>query len=158
LQALTEYKSLRVIRQGRRLHAREFVISAGEKSSIQARRRKQPTLAPASGRTTRFEHEYFREGAWTYLAARDVHRAKVFGRCETKAAFPRLHLRVRPLEPFCVYVQGTQFEAKVNGVTDWCACARQQLARLSSAMFHCAASTILFWFAWRCARCEQKPL
>jgi hypothetical protein len=63
---------------------REFVISADEKSSIQARRRKQPTRAPAPGRSTRVEHEYFREGAWTYLAAWDVHRAKVFGRCEKK--------------------------------------------------------------------------
>ena len=75
--------------QGRALNAREFVISADEKSSIQAPRRKQPTLAPASGRSTRVEHEYFREGAWTYLAAWDVHRAKVFGRCERKAALRR---------------------------------------------------------------------
>jgi len=29
-------------------------------------------------------HEYFREGAGTYLAVWDVHRAKVFGRCEKK--------------------------------------------------------------------------
>ncbi len=70
--------------QGRPLTAREFVISADEKSSIQARRRKQPTLSPAPGRSTRVEHEYFREGAWIYLAAWDVHRAKVFGRCEKK--------------------------------------------------------------------------
>jgi len=68
----------------RALSAREFVISAHEKSSIQARRRKQPTLSPAPGRCSRVEHEYFREGAWTYLAAWDVHRAKVFGRCEKK--------------------------------------------------------------------------
>jgi hypothetical protein len=39
--------------QGRPLSAREFVISADEKSSIQARRRKQPTLSPAPGRSTR---------------------------------------------------------------------------------------------------------
>src|SRR6201981_3841655 len=70
--------------EGRALSAREFVISADEKSSIQARRRKQPTLSPAPGRSTRVEHEYFREGAWTYLAAWDVHRAQVFGRCEKK--------------------------------------------------------------------------
>jgi len=75
---------------GRPLSAREFVISADEKSSIQARRRKQPTLSPAPGRSTRVEHEYFREGAWTYLAAWDVHRAKVFGRCEKKPALLRL--------------------------------------------------------------------
>ena len=33
----------------------------------------------------RVEHEYFRQGAWTYLAAWDVHRAKLFGRCEVKS-------------------------------------------------------------------------
>jgi len=89
--------------QGRALNAREFVISADEKSSIQARRRKQPTLAPASGRATRVEHEYFREGAWTYLAAWDVHRAKVFGRCETKsgiAPVDRLIQEVMSQEPY----------------------------------------------------------
>jgi hypothetical protein len=32
----------------------------------------------------RIEHEYFREGSWTYVAAWDVHRAKVFGRCVPK--------------------------------------------------------------------------
>jgi hypothetical protein len=47
----------------------DYVISADEKTSIQARRRKQPTLPPAPGRPTRVEHEYFRQGAWTYLAA-----------------------------------------------------------------------------------------
>ena len=64
------------------LGADDYVISADEESSIQVRRRKQPTQPPAPKRPTRVEHEYFREGAWTYLAAWDVHRAKVFGRCE----------------------------------------------------------------------------
>lgn len=32
----------------------------------------------------RVEHEYTRAGAWTYLAAWDVHRARIFGRCEEK--------------------------------------------------------------------------
>jgi hypothetical protein len=89
--------------QGRPLNAREFVISADEKSSIQGRRRKQPTLAPAPGRSTRGEHEYFREGAWTYLAAWGVHRAKVFGRCEKKsgiAPVDRLIAEVMSREPY----------------------------------------------------------
>jgi hypothetical protein len=30
----------------------------------------------------RVEHEYERCGAWAYLAAMDVHRMKLFGRCE----------------------------------------------------------------------------
>jgi hypothetical protein len=70
--------------EGRPLGANDYVISADEKTSVQARRRKQPTLAPACARPMRVEHEYFREGAWTYLAAWDVHRAKIFGRCELK--------------------------------------------------------------------------
>jgi hypothetical protein len=41
----------------------------------------------------RAEHEYTRKGAWAYLAAWDVHRARIFGRCEDKtgiAPFERL--------------------------------------------------------------------
>ena len=30
----------------------------------------------------RVSHDYHRRGALAYLAAYDVHRAKVFGRCE----------------------------------------------------------------------------
>jgi hypothetical protein len=62
----------------------DYVISADEKTSIQARRPKQPTLHPAPHRPTRVGNEYFREGAWVYLAAGDVHRAQVFGRCESQ--------------------------------------------------------------------------
>lgn len=70
--------------EGMPLQDNDFVISADEKTSVQARRRKQPTLPPGPERAMRLEHEYFREGAWTYLAAWDVHRAKLFGRCEVK--------------------------------------------------------------------------
>ena len=70
--------------EGAPLGTDDYVLSADEKSSIQARRRKKPTTPPAPNRPTRVEHEYFREGAWTYRAAWDVHRAKIFGRCEVK--------------------------------------------------------------------------
>ncbi|MEU9125748.1 IS630 family transposase [Streptomyces sp. NPDC048506] len=63
----------------------EYVISADEKASIQARCRCHPTLAPAQARAMRVNHEYDRGGALAYLAAYDVHRARVFGRCEPKA-------------------------------------------------------------------------
>ena len=53
----------------------EYVISADEKTSIQARCRCHPTLAPGSRRAMRVDHEYDRGGAVTYLAAYDVHRA-----------------------------------------------------------------------------------
>ena len=81
----------------------EFVISADEKPSLQARRRKHATLSPGSGRPMRIEHEYFRTGALTYLAAWDVHRAKLFGRCEAKTtigAVDRLVKQVMTTEPY----------------------------------------------------------
>jgi hypothetical protein len=85
------------------LGATDFVISADEKTSIQARRRKQPTLPPGPNRPIRVEHEYSREGAWTYLAARDIHRAKIFGRCEVQngmASVERLVSEVMEQEPY----------------------------------------------------------
>ena len=51
----------------------------------------------------RVEHEYVRCGAWAYLAALDVHRAKVFGRCEHKtgiAPFERLVDQVMQQAPY----------------------------------------------------------
>ena len=81
----------------------EFVISADEKPSIQARRRKHPTLAPGPARAMRVEHEYGRTGALTYLAAWDVHRATLFGRCEprtTIAAVDRLVEQVMTVESY----------------------------------------------------------
>src|SRR6202171_1418827 len=89
--------------KGRPLKSDEFVISADEKTSVQARRRKHPTLPPAPKRPMRVEHEYFREGAWTYLAAWDVHRARLFGRCEVKsgiAPVDRLVSEVMGQEPY----------------------------------------------------------
>jgi len=68
--------------QGKSLREDEFVISTDEKTSIQARLRIHPSLPTRPNETMRVEHEYARGGAWAYLAALDVHRAKVFGRCE----------------------------------------------------------------------------
>jgi DDE superfamily endonuclease len=51
----------------------------------------------------RVEHEYARGGAWAYLAALDVHRAKVFGRCEATtgiAPFARLVDQVMRQPPY----------------------------------------------------------
>jgi len=89
--------------EGRRLTARDFVISADEKTSIQARRRIHPTRPPQPGQPMRVEHEYERKGAWAYLAAWDVRRAKVFGRCEPTtgiAPFGRLVAQVMRNEPY----------------------------------------------------------
>jgi DDE superfamily endonuclease len=65
---------------GKPLTRREFVISSDEKTSIQARCRCHPTLPPGLSRLMRVEHEYDRGGALAYLAAYDVHQARLFGR------------------------------------------------------------------------------
>jgi len=89
--------------EGRRLTARDFVISTDEKTSIQARRRIHATRPPRPGEPMRVEHEYERKGAWAYLAAWDVRRAKVFGRCEPTtgiAPFGRLVAQVMREQPY----------------------------------------------------------
>jgi hypothetical protein len=68
--------------QGKPLGRNDFVISTDEKTSIQARRRIHASLPPGPHRSMRVEHEYERCGAWAYLAAMDVHRMKLFGRCD----------------------------------------------------------------------------
>lgn len=89
--------------QGKLLRDDEFVLSTDEKTSIQARARIHPTLPPQPGEPMRVEHEYVRCGAWAYLAALDVHRAKVFGRCERTtgiAPFERLVDHVMHQPPY----------------------------------------------------------
>jgi hypothetical protein len=89
---------------GQPLQPDEFVISADEKTSIQARLRKHPSLPAHPGQPARIEQEYTRGGAWAYLAAFDVHRAKVFGRCEPTTGidpFDRLVAQVMNEPPYC---------------------------------------------------------
>jgi len=89
--------------EGQPLGAKDFVISADEKTSIQARHRCHPTLPPGPGRLVRVEHEYERRGALAYLAAWDCGRAKLFARCETTTGiepFRRLVDQVMSVEPY----------------------------------------------------------
>jgi len=89
--------------EGRPLGDDEFVISTDEKTSIQARRRLHSPLPTAPGEPMRYEHEYKRLGSWAYLAAWDVRRAKIYGRCEHQTGivpFARLMKDVMTLEPY----------------------------------------------------------
>jgi hypothetical protein len=89
--------------EGEPLGDDEFVVCADEKTSVQARCRCHPTLPPGRSRLMRVEHEYERKGAVAYLAAYDVHRAKVFGRCEPTTGiepFGRLVGQVMSAEPY----------------------------------------------------------
>jgi hypothetical protein len=88
---------------GRPLGDEEYVISSDEKTSIQARCRCHPTLPPGAARTMRVNHEYDRGGSLAYLAAYDVHRAKVFGHCAAKTGivpFMSLVEKVMTSEPY----------------------------------------------------------
>ncbi len=85
------------------LGSEDYIISADEKTSIQARLRCHPSLPPAPGRARRVEHEYQRGGALQYLAAWDVRRGVVMGRCEAStgiAPFGRLVTQVMEQPPY----------------------------------------------------------
>jgi DDE superfamily endonuclease len=77
--------------QGKILRDDEYVLSADEKTSIQARARRHESTPTASGRVMRYEHEYERKGALAYLAAWDVGRAKLIGRCEASTGIEPFH-------------------------------------------------------------------
>jgi transposase len=92
---------------GQPLGPHEYVISSDEKPSIQARCRCHPTLAPGKGRAMRVEHEYDRGGALAYLAAYDVHRAVLHGRCATSTG----------IEPFMTLVEQVMSQEPYKSAT-----------------------------------------
>jgi hypothetical protein len=88
---------------GEQLGGNDYVICADEKTSIQAQCRCHPTLPPGKARAMRVEHDYQRGGALAYLAAWDVRRGQVTGRCEPTtgiAPFCRLVEQVVTAEPY----------------------------------------------------------
>ncbi len=88
---------------GEALGPDDCVLSADEKTSIQARVRRAPTTPPRPGAPMQVEHEYERGGALAYLAAWDVRRGGVVGRCEATtgiAPFERLVDQVMQQEPY----------------------------------------------------------
>jgi DDE superfamily endonuclease len=70
--------------EGESLGRTTYVLSMDEKTSIQARGRRHEETPPQPKQTRRIEAEYKRNGALQYLAAWDVHRGIVVGRCEKK--------------------------------------------------------------------------
>ena len=89
--------------EGKRIRPNDYVISADEKTSIQARNRQGLGTSAGPNRCRRVEFEYQRCGALAYLAAWDVRRAKVFGLCEPKTgidAYHRLVDLVMQQEPY----------------------------------------------------------
>jgi hypothetical protein len=89
--------------EGKRLRPDEYVICADEKSQLQALGRRHATIPAGPGRPALVEFEYQRGGTLAYLAAWDVHHAKLFDRVEPKTGidpFGRLVEQVMNVEPY----------------------------------------------------------
>ena len=88
---------------GVELDENEYVISADEKSQLQALSRRHPEQPPGPGRTRRVEFEYRRHGTLAYFGAYDVHRARLMGRVESQTGiepFGALVNQVMSTEPY----------------------------------------------------------
>jgi len=89
--------------QGQPLGPGDYVISADEKSQLQALGRPAPTVAPLPGHVGRFEYGYIRGGTIVYLAAFDVFSGRVFGRVDETTGiepFNKLVHLVMEQEPY----------------------------------------------------------
>jgi transposase len=89
--------------EGDELGDDDFVISADEKSQLQALSRCHPSLAGGSGRVARVEFEYDRHGTLAYLGAYDVHQAQLMGTIAPTtgiAPFSELVAKVMTTEPY----------------------------------------------------------
>lgn len=89
--------------QGIELGPDDYVISADEKSQLQALRRRHPGRPAGPGHTRQVEFEYRRGGTLAYFAAYDVHHARVIGTIADKtgiAPFTDLVARVMSVEPY----------------------------------------------------------
>jgi DDE superfamily endonuclease len=80
--------------EGQPLGPKDYVLSMDEKTSIQARGRCHEETPPKAKQTRRIEAEYKRNGALQYLAAWDVRRGMIMGRCEKKTGIKPFGLLV----------------------------------------------------------------
>jgi transposase len=117
----------------------EYVLSADEKPGVQARSRVHLPLPPGPRRAVRVESEYARCGTLAYLAAYDVHQAKVMGRCEPTTGikpFTALVDQVMTTEPYASAKR--VFWVVDNGAShrNWAAADRMRNAYPNAQMVH----------------------
>jgi transposase len=89
--------------EGEALGPDDYVISADEKSQLQALSRRHPDLPAGPGRLRRVEFEYARGGTLAYMGAYDVHAARLFGAVADKTGivpFMELAERVMTTQPY----------------------------------------------------------
>jgi transposase len=124
---------------GEPLGRHDYVISADEKSQLQALRRRHPGSPPQPGQTRRVEFEYLRGGTLAYLAAYDVHHAHVIGHCAPTTGiqpFTALAEKVMTREPYASARR--VFWIVDNGASHrgWTAAARLNEAFPNTIMIH----------------------
>ncbi len=81
----------------------DYVISADEKSQLQALRRRHPTRPPGPGHVAQVEFEYVRGGTLACMGAYDVHQARLIGTVAEKTGivpFTDLVDKVMTTEPY----------------------------------------------------------
>ena len=89
--------------QGSGLGPDDYVISADEKSQLQALHRRHPGRPAGPGHTRQVEFEYRRGGTLAYFAAYDVHHARIIGTIAPKTGitpFTQLVAQVMSCEPY----------------------------------------------------------
>ena len=117
----------------------EYVLSSDEKPGIQVLGRTHPGLLPGPRRAGRSEFEYRRNGTIAYLAAYDVHRARLMGRVEATTGivpFTALVDQVMATEPYASARR--VFWVVDNGAShrNWAAAARMSDAYPNAVMVH----------------------
>jgi transposase len=126
--------------EGSELSEDDYVLSADEKPGVQARHRIHPSIPPRPGRRPmRVESEYRRHGTLAYLAAYDVHHARVIGHCAPStgiAPFTDLVTKAMTQEPYASARR--VFWIVDNGASHrgWTAAARLSDAFPNAAMVH----------------------
>ncbi|MEU8378647.1 helix-turn-helix domain-containing protein [Streptosporangium sp. NPDC048865] len=125
--------------EGKPLDEDEYVLSADEKPGVQARMRIHLPLPPGTGRAMRIESEYHRLGTLAYLAAYDVHRAQVMGRCEPTTGirpFTALVDQVMQSEPYASARRVFWVVDNGSSHRNWAAAARLSDAYPNAQMVH----------------------
>ena len=118
----------------------DYVLSADEKPGVQARERIHPHRPPRPGRRPLLvESEYRRHGTLAYLAAYDVHHARVIGHCAPTTGiqpFTALVAKVMTSEPYASARQVFWVVDNGSSRRGWTAAARLADAFPNAIMVH----------------------
>ena len=125
--------------EGQPLGDDDYVLSADEKPGVQCRMRIHLPLPAGPGRALRTESEYRRHGTLAYLAAYDVHQARVFGRCEQSTGikpFTALVDQVMTAEPYASAERVFWVVDNGSSHRNWAAADRLNSAYPNAQMVH----------------------